>query len=198
MPKIVTIEIGATYGRLTVLKEGGHRYTRGGHRKRMIKCKCECGTIKNYDLTSLIHDGTHSCGCYRAERAAQLKYVHGQGKKGHVNPVYRLWNNMLQRCTNPNSAQWKDYGGRGIHVYEDWAKSFVAFYEYVGDRPHKSLTLDRIDNDKGYEPDNVRWASRSIQANNKRPYPALRKSRVEAAKLNKEIKWLITTYGRAV
>jgi hypothetical protein len=195
MPKIVIIEKGTKYGRLTVIGEAGRRVTAGGNKKRMLICECECGTVKNVDMTSLIHHGTISCGCYRVERSRELSYKHGMASRSNRKTEYALWNNILQRCTNPKSAQWKDYGGRGITVCKEWTESFAAFYAYVGKKPHKSLSLDRIDNDRGYEPDNVRWASRAVQARNKRPYPTVRKSRLQMQRLNREIKWLIENYG---
>lgn len=79
---------------------------------------------------------------------------------------YRIYKSIVQRCTNPKLPYWKNYGGRGIRIYEPWRKSFQAFFEYVGPRPSKHHSLDRIDNDRGYEPGNVRWATRMQQARN--------------------------------
>lgn len=74
--------------------------------------------------------------------------------------IYRVWGNMVQRCTNPNLDRYKDYGGRGITVCDRWLNSFEAFYADVGDRPD-DMFLDRIDNDGNYEPGNVRWVTRA-------------------------------------
>jgi hypothetical protein len=89
-------------------------------------------------------------------------YRHGLAKT----PIYNVWNAMIGRCHNPNSKAYSEYGGRGIHVCEKW-RSFTGFYEDMGDRP-EGATLERVDNNKGYSPDNVVWADRNTQARNKR------------------------------
>ena len=83
-------------------------------------------------------------------------------------PEYAVWNSARDRCTNPNAKFYRDYGGRGIRMYPDWIKSFLPFFEHIGPRPSKLFTLDRINNNKGYEPGNVRWALRKTQMNNTR------------------------------
>ena len=92
---------------------------------------------------------------------------HGAAVRGKT-PEYDIWKAMKQRCANPNCKEFKDYGGRGITVCAEWAKDFGAFIASVGRRPAKGLTLDRIDNSKGYEPGNVRWATRAEQSRNRR------------------------------
>jgi hypothetical protein len=83
-------------------------------------------------------------------------------------PEYRAWLLMKNRCLSQKSGSWKLYGGRGISVYSEWVKSFDSFYDYIGARPSKECSLDRIDNNGNYEPGNVRWATRSTQGINRR------------------------------
>lgn len=83
-------------------------------------------------------------------------------------PEYRTWSGLVQRCTNPKNASWDDYGGRGIKVCDEWRHNFLAFWNYIGPRPSSHHSLDRINNDGNYEPGNVRWAPREVQASNKR------------------------------
>ncbi len=86
-------------------------------------------------------------------------------------PEYRVWSEMIQRCSNQKHPRWSDYGGRGIIVCDRW-RSFINFLADMGERPSPDLTLDRIDNDGGYEPGNCRWATRSQQQYNRRPRKA--------------------------
>lgn len=86
----------------------------------------------------------------------------------HRTPEHQAWKAMLGRCTNPRHPAWPDYGGRGIGICEDWRASFLAFLRCVGPRPSPLHSLDRVDNSKGYEPENVRWATRKEQARNNR------------------------------
>lgn len=92
---------------------------------------------------------------------------------------YHAWCQMIQRCTNPRSPAWKDYGGRGITVCPEWRESFEVFYKHVGPKPGKGRkwSLGRIDNDDGYRPGNVEWQTRSQQSKNRRPDQKVQKTR---------------------
>lgn len=98
--------------------------------------------------------------------AANGQYKHGMRNS----PEYNSWAHMIQRCTNPKNSAWKNYGGRGITVCEQWVNDFQAFLKCVGEKPSPDLSIERIENDKGYEPGNVKWATKSEQSLNRRKY----------------------------
>ncbi|WP_327421881.1 hypothetical protein OG763_15195 [Streptomyces sp. NBC_01230] len=104
---------------------------------------------------------TASCGCLRREVTTQRSTTHGYSYSSE----YRTWGDMVARCTNPNHKRWADYGGRGITVCDRW-KNFANFLADMGERP-VGRELDRIDNNRGYEPDNCRWTDRSTQQKNR-------------------------------
>ncbi len=137
------------------------------HRAALWLCRCECGKERVVSSNSLRRGLTQSCGCLSAEKTAARALRHGHATdKGGQSRVYSAWSGMKSRCSNPRFKQWKDYGGRGIKVCQRW-QSFTNFLEDMGE-PAEGESLDRIDPNKGYSPDNVRWASQEIQANNKR------------------------------
>jgi len=104
------------------------------------------------------------------------KFKHGYGSS--ANPTYMSWQAMKARCSNTNTSYYKDYGGRGIAVCAEWSNDFGQFLKDMGERP-EGRTLDRIDNDKGYEPGNCRWATNLEQAHNKRDVSFCRKVNVD-------------------
>jgi hypothetical protein len=145
--------VGQRFERLTVIKEAP-RDPQYKKPRRMWECLCDCGEIAIVTTTNLRNGGTRSCGCIRIKHGL---YDH---------PVRQIWNNMIQRCTNPNNSAWKDYGGRGITVCDRW-RVFQNFVDDMG-VPEKGLTIERRDVNGSYCIENCEWATTAQQARNTR------------------------------
>lgn len=154
---------GRKFGRWLVVsqaKPSGKDY------KTMWKCVCDCGNVGVVSATNLLYGKSVSCGCYRREVTSKRARTHGDGYESRI---YRIWMGMKQRCNNPNAGKYPIYGGRGIKVCKEWEKSYQAFKKWALLSGYSdNLTLDRIDNDKGYEPLNCRWVTSKRQCNHKR------------------------------
>jgi hypothetical protein len=150
--------VGKRFGKLLVIKY----IETNNDGKSIWSCLCDCGNIKNIVGTSLTRRiGTKSCGClYYGYNNSNFEHGYSSTK------IYRTWNDMIQRCNNINNKDYMDYGGRGIIVCRRWLK-FENFLKDVGDPP-KGLSLDRINNNKGYNPNNWRWTTHKINSRNRR------------------------------
>lgn len=157
------IPYGSKIGRLTLIKYAG----RGRGVRSYVVCECECGSVVEKLYSNLRYGTVKSCGCYKKEINRTKGVIHGASRRGKTDKEYKVWSSMKQRCINPNNEYYKDYGDRGIGVCDRWDNSYGNFIDDIGKCP-RGKSLDRIDNNKGYNPDNCRWASLKQQNFNKR------------------------------
>lgn len=159
IPKFKDIS-GQKFGRLTAL----HRlYNLKGHTKWL--CVCECGNLAEVFITNLTSGDTNSCGCLQKESVVERFTKHGK----RYTRLYRILNGMKNRCYNKTVPQYPNYGGRGIKVCDEWLNDFEAFYTWSKDNGYSdNLSIDRIDVNGNYEPNNCRWVTQKQQMRNTR------------------------------
>lgn len=151
---------GCVFKHLTVIDRSNLPPIRGS---LMWECFCSCGEKVVRSSAYLVHGKNPSCGCSRYENT-KGNITHGLSKSSE----YKTWSKMKERCLNRNDKSYPDYGGRGIRVCERWIDSFENFLQDMGERPDKECSVDRLDVNGNYTPENCKWSSRFEQAQNKR------------------------------
>lgn len=162
MPRSIDIT-GQRYGRLVVIGRAKGKDARNAY----WECICDCGNRAVVSSSHLTHGDTASCGCWRKDSIAKQFTTHGESRGSKRSKEYRIWLAMRERCCCASNAAYKDYGGRGIAICDDWLNSFEKFLLDMGRAP-KGHSIERKDNSKGYSKENCVWATPKQQNNNRR------------------------------
>lgn len=169
--------IGQRFGRLVVVGIADDHITNSGKHVKRWRCICDCGNETIVRHGELVNGHTTSCGCYHKEIIGNINRTHGLSHKSHL---YSVWKGMKDRCYREKCKSYKNYGGRGISVCDEWRNDYKAFHDWAIANGYEEkmtsggkniLSIDRINNDGNYEPSNCRWTTAKVQANNKRRRP---------------------------
>lgn len=152
--------LGQNFGNLSVISE----YSKPNSKRKYWLCKCECGNTTIVNTTDLKNGHTKSCGCLKNKNNNKTTR-----KSVKNNRLYNIWRGMKKRCYLPTNKDYKNYGGRGISVCDEWKNNFLAFYDWsIANSYSDTLTIDRIDTNGNYEPSNCRWVDIKTQERNRR------------------------------
>ena len=153
--------VGKKFGRYLVIAKSNKR-TKA--MKQMVFCKCDCGIEKEVIVGNLRNGLSKSCGCLKSERTSEPMKKHGLSK----NTMYMRYRQMIKRCYDEASKEYKNYGNRGIKVCERWLESIENYIDDMGNPPFKDASIDRVNNNLGYSKENCKWATKKEQSENRR------------------------------